>query len=137
MNASLLAWDDSLLVNFEIIDNQHKELITIINNLIRGCNGVKAIQDVLFIKTLRKAIEYAQTHFSTEENYLRQVNYPDFPDHKQEHESFVSEVVKQLKAFEENRNDPVVLVDFLKSWLFNHIAVVDKKYAPYLAGLQA
>jgi hemerythrin-like metal-binding protein len=74
-------------------------------------------------------------YFTTEEKYLGQVNYPDFEAHKKEHEAFVSEVVKQLKSFEENQNDPVALVDFLKNWLLNHIAVMDKKYAPYLAGL--
>jgi hemerythrin len=135
MGDSLLLWDNSFLVNFEIIDNQHKGLVDMTNELIRGCGGGRAVQDVLFIKALRKAVEYARVHFSTEEEYMRQVSYPDFAVHKKEHEAFVAEVAKQLKSFEENRNDPVVLAGFLKNWLFNHIAVSDKKYAPYLAGL--
>jgi hemerythrin-like metal-binding protein len=135
MSVSLFVWDDSLLVNFEILDNQHKVLVDIINDLARGCDKGKAIKDVLFIKTLRRAVEYAQTHFTTEEKYLQQVNYPDFAAQKKEHEAFIAEVVKQLKSFEENRNDPVALVEFLKHWLYNHIAVMDKEYSPYLAGL--
>jgi hemerythrin len=135
MSISLVAWDDRFSVNFETIDNQHKGLIGIINDLVRGCDKGKAIKDIIFIKTLRKAVEYAQIHFATEEKYLEQVSYPDFEVHKKEHDAFVSEVVKQLKAFEENQNDPAVLVEFLKNWLLNHIAVMDKKYAPYLAGL--
>jgi hemerythrin len=135
MSDSLLVWNDSFLVNCEVIDNQHKGLVETTNELIRGCEKGNVLRDVLFIKTLRKAVEYAQIHFATEEKYMQQVNYPDFQAHKKEHEAFVSEVVQQLKAFEENRNDPVVLVGFLKDWLFNHIAVSDKKYAPYLAGL--
>jgi hemerythrin len=135
MSIPLLVWENSFLVNFEILDTQHKGLVDMTNELIRSCEGGKVTQDVLFIKTLRKAVEYAQIHFSTEEKYMRQVNYPEFDAHKKEHEAFVSEVAKQLKAFEENRNDPVVLVGFLKDWLFNHIAGSDKKYAPYLAGL--
>jgi hemerythrin len=135
MGDSLLHWDHSFLVNFEIIDTQHKGLVDMTNELILGCESGQVTQDVLFIKTLRKAVEYAQVHFTTEEKYMRQVNYPDFAVHKKEHEAFVSEVAKQLKAFEENRNDPAVLVGFLKDWLFTHIAVSDKKYAPYLTGL--
>jgi hemerythrin len=135
MGDSLLHWNNSFLVNFEIIDTQHKGLVDMTNELILGCEGGNVTQDVLFIKTLRKAVEYAQVHFATEEKYMRQVNYPDFAVHKKEHEMFVAEVAKQLKAFEENRNDPAVLVGFLKDWLFTHIAVSDKKYAPYLAGL--
>jgi hemerythrin len=135
MSISLVVWDDSLSVNFEIIDNQHKVLIDIINDLIRACGKDKIIKDIMFIKTLRKAVDYAQIHFTAEEKYLQQVNYPDLAAQKKEHEAFVSEVMKQLKSFEENRNDPVALVGFLKSWLLNHIAVMDKKYSPYLAGL--
>jgi hemerythrin len=135
MSIPLLVWDSSFLVNFEIIDHQHKGLVDMANELIQGCAGDDAPRDVLFLKTVRKAAEYAQIHFSTEEKYLRQVNYPDFAVHKMEHKVFISEVVKQLKAFEENRNDPVVLAEFLKDWLFNHIAGSDKKYAPYFAGL--
>jgi hemerythrin len=89
----------------------------------------------MFIKTLRKAVEYAQIHFTAEEKYLRQVNYPGLAAQKKEHADFISEVVKQLKSFEENQNDPAVLVEFLKDWLVNHIAVMDKQYAPYLTGL--
>jgi hemerythrin len=135
MSISLLVWDNSFSVNFEVIDNQHKGLVDMVNDLIRACNKNKAVKDILFIKTIRKAVEYAHIHFATEEKYLQQVNFPDFAAHKKEHEAFVSEVVKQLKSFEKNQNDPVVLVDFLKNWLFNHIALVDKKYAPYLVGL--
>jgi hemerythrin len=105
------------------------------NELIQGCKRGNVIADVVFMKTIRKAVEYALTHFSTEEKYMQQVNYPDFAAHKKEHEAFVAEVVKQVKAFEENQNDPDVLVGFLKDWLMNHIAVSDKKYSPYLAGL--
>jgi hemerythrin len=89
MGDSWLHWNNSFLVNFEIIDNQHKGLVDMINELILGCEGGKVTQDVL----------------------------------------------KQLRAFEENRNNPAVLVGFLRDWLFTHIAVSDKKYAPCLAGL--
>jgi hemerythrin len=135
MSSSLLRWDNSFLVNFEIIDTQHKGLVDMTNELMRGCEGGRAAQDVLFIKTLRKAVEYAQIHFSTEEKYMLEASYPDFAVHKKEHEGFVAEVAKQLKSFEENRNDPEALVSFLKDWLFTHIAGSDQKYAPYLAGL--
>jgi hemerythrin len=135
MNVSLVVWDDRLSVGFEILDNQHKVLIDIINDLVRACGKGAIIKDIVFVKTLRKAIDYAQIHFAAEEKYLRQAGYPGLAAQKKEHEAFVAGVMRQLQSFEENRNDPVVLVEFLKSWLLNHIAVMDRKYAPYLAGL--
>jgi hemerythrin len=137
MDGDMILWDDTFLVNFAVIDNQHKDLVGMINELIRGSGKGMAMADVAFVKTLKRAVEYARIHFTTEEKYMRQVNYPDFANHKQEHEAFVVEVAKQLKAFEEDRNDPAVLIDFLKGWLLNHIAVSDKKYVPYLENCRA
>jgi hemerythrin len=135
MDHALIVWEDKYLVHCELIDEQHKGLVDMTNELLRGCKAENGKADVIFIKTVRKAAEYAQTHFSTEEKYMLQVNYPDFEAHKKEHESFVAEVVAQIKAFEENRNDPCVFAGFLKDWLLTHIAVSDQKYAPYLKGL--
>jgi hemerythrin len=135
MDDTLIIWESKFLVDCEVIDNQHKGLVDMTNDLLQGCKAGNGKADVAFIKTVRKAAEYAQIHFSTEEKYMLQVEYPDFAAHKKEHEALVAEVVNQIKAFEENRNDPRVFAGFLKDWLMNHIAVSDKKYAPYLKGL--
>jgi hemerythrin len=137
MDDTLITWDDQFLVNCAIIDQQHRGLVDMTNELIQGCKRGNIATDVVFMKTIRKAIDYAQVHFSSEEKYMRQAAYPDLTAHQKEHEIFVAEIIKQVKAFEEDRNDPGELVEFLKNWLLNHIAVSDKKYAPYLAGLEA
>jgi hemerythrin len=128
-----VVWDDSYSVGFEIIDNQHKQLIRMTNDLFRGCARGHAAADVAFMKTICDAVEYAQTHFFTEERYMKQAEYPDLPAHKKEHESFVATLREAVRSFEEGKSQPVVLARFLKNWLLTHIAQNDKKYAPYLA----
>jgi hemerythrin len=135
MDSDTLVWKDEYSVGFEPIDAQHKQLVAAINGLIQGSRRGAAAADVAFIKTLKSAIEYAQTHFSTEEKYMLQAAYPDLAEHKKQHEAFVAEIVIQLRAFESGKNEPSVLLTFLKDWLLDHIAVMDKKYAPYLAKL--
>jgi hemerythrin len=136
MNEDSVTWDDEFLVHFDRIDEQHKTLVTVANDLFIGSKQGKTAADVAFMKTVRNAIEYAQTHFYTEEKYMALANYPDLPAHKKEHEAFVSEILHQVQIFETGEAEPVILARYLKNWLLNHIAISDKKYSPYLAKLE-
>jgi len=137
MSDDSVFWDDAFSVGFELIDNQHKELVRMTNELFNGCKRGSTAADIAFIKTIRSAVEYAKTHFATEEKYMTQVDYPDYAEHKGEHESFGVTVVQAVKEFEAGKSDPLELARFLKQWLLNHIAKSDKKYAPYLAGINS
>ena len=132
MDEDSVFWSDAYSVNFELIDNQHKELVRMTNALFDGCKKGRTAADVAFIQTIRGAVEYAQTHFFTEEKYMKLASYPDFDTHKKEHDSFVSEVVNAVKNFEDGNSEPIHLARFLKKWLLTHIAHSDKQYAPYL-----
>ena len=132
MEEDSVRWSDDYSVGFEIIDNQHKELVRMTNVLFDGCKKDSAVADEVFMQTIRRAIEYAQTHFYTEEKYMKQVDYPDIVAHKHEHDKFVSTVKKAVMDFEAGNSEPIVLARFLKNWLLTHIAESDKKYSPYL-----
>ena len=135
MDEEFVAWDDAYSVGFELIDNQHKKLVTMVNALFAGCmiGGVAA--NIAYLRTINDALEYAGTHFSDEEKYMSQVDYPKLDEHKKQHEEFVTEINKSVRLYEKGKKEPIELVKFLKNWLLNHIAVSDKQYAPYLAKL--
>jgi hemerythrin len=135
MDEDSVSWNDAYSVGFELIDNQHKELVLMTNTLFEGCKQGSTAADAAFMRAIRGAVEYAQTHFYTEEKYMKQVNYPELDSHAQEHKSFVATVIEAVKEFEEGKSEPIALARFLKKWLLNHIAVSDKKYSPYLANL--
>lgn len=132
MDEDSAIWSDDYLVNFDIIDNQHKDLVRMTNDLFIGCKKGSTAADAAFIKTIRNAVEYAQTHFYTEEKYMKTSNYPEMAVHKKEHELFVAEVVNAVKKFEKGNSEPIALARFLKNWLFTHIAQTDKKLEPFL-----
>ncbi|MCL1813302.1 MAG: bacteriohemerythrin [Treponema sp.] len=134
MDEDSVFWSDDFSVGFELIDNQHKELVRMTNVLFEGCKKGSTAADVAFMQTIRGAVEYAQTHFYTEEKYMKAVNYPGFEIHKKEHDSFVSTVIGSVKNFEEGESEPIALARFLKKWLLTHIAESDKQYAPHLQG---
>ena len=127
-------WQNAFSVGSQLIDNQHKGLVEMTNSLFRGCE--RHDEMLSFMSTIQKAVNYAKTHFATEEKFMQKTKYPEYALHKSQHESFVAEVLKQVKNFEEGNCSPLDFALFLKNWLLNHIAVSDKKYAPYLTSIK-
>ena len=39
-------------------------------------------------EVLREMTNYTLTHFETEEAYMKELNYPEYQDHKEEHRGF-------------------------------------------------
>ena len=135
MNEDSVTWDDSYSVGFVPIDEQHKVLVAMTNELFEACKQDVLAADVAFLQIIQKALDYAETHFTDEEEYLREVNYPHLDEQEEQHEAFVAEVQKSIEEFEAGNTEPISLARFLKKWLLNHIAVFDKRYAPYLANI--
>jgi hemerythrin len=135
MSDEKVVWDNAFSVGFEAIDKQHKELVTMTNQLFEGCKAGAAAADTTFLKILRRAAEYAQTHFADEEKYMVQANYPNLDVHRKAHREFGNTVIKAIRTFEDGNTAPIEMARFLKDWLLNHIAKMDKEYAPYLAKL--
>ena len=76
-------WSPDYNVNIKTIDNQHQELVNILNRLFIAVSmreGNKIIGSIL--EGLKS---YTKTHFSLEERLMEQANYADIEAHKLEH----------------------------------------------------
>jgi hemerythrin len=133
MNDDSVIWDNSFSVGFGPMDDQHKTLVNMTNELFQACEQGVIAADMAFLQIIQKALAYAETHFADEEGYLVEADYPHLDAQKEQHENFVAEVQKSIEEFEAGNIEPIYLARFLKNWLLNHIAVFDKQYAPYLA----
>lgn len=125
-----LIWDEKYSVGVREVDLQHKKLVELINGLHDAMKAGKG-KDAL-ARVLQDLINYAASHFATEEKYMTQFSYPAYPTHKNEHEKFVKQVLDFQKDF--NSGKAVMTLDimnFLKDWLLNHILGTDKKYEPF------
>ncbi len=128
---AIMTWQDDYSVFVEEIDEQHKKLIDLINIMHQAMKDGKGREFVS--QTISELIDYTGYHFSTEEKYMKQFNYPEYEQHKGEHEKFVEKVLYYKNNFVENKISMTVEVfQFLCGWLKNHIAEVDKKMGPYL-----
>ena len=127
METIFFEWSDQYTVDIQEIDDQHKNLVKIINKLysafLKNSLG-EEIEDIM-----QKLIDYTEYHFTTEENYFEEFNYEDKNHHIALHHKFVDKL-KDIEEDMENTDSKVSgnLMNFLRTWLTSHIQVEDKKY---------
>lgn len=127
---ALIQWTDALSVRFDEIDQQHKKLIHMINDLSDAMAHGKG-NDVL--KPLISSLAaYTATHFAFEEKQFETYRYPDAIAHKREHRAFPDKVAAFQKDFDSGRLGlSLQVMTFLSDWLKTHIQGTDKKYVPF------
>jgi len=138
MAQTLITWETRFAVGVKIIDEQHKKLIDIINDLYIGsCNALEIQSpeenEKAFKTAISAAVEYIQVHFTTEEKLMAEYNYPEYSAHKSKHEDFVQQVRQTVNRFETGYPQvTMAFVSFLRDWLLEHIVITDKVLATYL-----
>ena len=133
---SLLKWSNFFSVGVDDIDNQHKKLVQILNDLhyvIANNEGDKAIKELLL-----KLLEYTKEHFVDEEKFMIEIEFPGFDKHFQKH----FKLTEQVEQFCDNVNNGVEinqleLVVFVMDWLKDHIMEEDMEYARYAISREA
>ncbi len=131
-------WSDAYTIGHGDIDDQHKRLFTIFNNLVRAINQGEAVLGVE--KTFLQLRGYARNHFRYEEKLMRQNGYPDLKAHKKGHDKICDDMRHYRKRFNRATDDQeksVVAGEvavYFSHWLQGHIQSVDRKYAPYVTG---
>ena len=126
-----IQWKDRYNINFREIDAQHQGLLDLLNELSDNLDGRKHPDTVSHI--FEALGDYAQTHFSSEERYMRAAGYPKLSQHCQEHVYFVNRVKELSRSYDPA--DPRVVDEtatFLRDWYMNHIIKVDQEYGPFL-----
>jgi hemerythrin len=127
---AFIRWSENLSVNVADIDSQHKQLVNLINDLsdaMKEGKGKEALD-----KIIAGLVQYAKTHFATEEKYFDKFGYSDAVLNKQEHNVFVEKVTEFKKDFDDgNQLLSIPILSFLRDWLANHINASDMKYSGF------
>jgi len=127
---ALIQWDKSFSVNVAEIDKQHLGLVEMINELNEAMRQGKG-KDVLG-KIISGLVNYTVTHFETEEKYFDQFGYASAFSHKKEHTDFTKKVAEFKSGFDSGKLMlSIEVMDFLSTWLQNHIKGSDMKYGPF------
>lgn len=126
-----ITWKEQYSVGIDKIDDQHKKLIKILNELYELFMNKAAEQNI--IKILDQLKDYTHYHFLTEEQLFIESNYIDTTKHKTLHDKFKTEVISFIDEVKEGKITVTYKVmTFLNNWLLTHIQKEDQRYTEHL-----
>lgn len=127
-----VVWKDEYSVGIEMIDNDHRKLLNLINEF----------QTAVFYRTGKEfeeqafdaLVDYTRTHFRREEDLMKEHGYPGFEAHQAEHRKMIEQVEASLVQYQsEGRHVPLKrTVVYLREWLIDHINGTDQAYSGFL-----
>jgi diguanylate cyclase (GGDEF)-like protein/hemerythrin-like metal-binding protein len=120
--------DGSHLLGVKEIDEQHQKVADYLNALNSAVYEMMSHGETM--RLLDELIEYVSFHFESEEKLMDKSSYPESNDHKDEHHRLVAEV-RYLKARFVQGGELFVL-QWLKDWLFGHVAGADRRLGEFL-----
>lgn len=123
---SWVEWDDSLSVGIDAIDEQHRYLIDLINDLFEVVSNKR--DSGVVARLIKATITYAKVHFRAEEEMMQHYGYGEMHRHVQQHHAFEA---KAFEFYEELHVNPLAVqfdaLRYLRDWLIHHIRVEDVK----------
>ncbi len=125
---ALFDWNDEYSVNVMAMDNHHKKLFDILNQMhdaMKAGSGEEAAARII-----NELIDYTKYHFSEEEKMMEQINYAGIDAQKRAHQAFIDKMLEYKKDVDEGM--AIFTVSKVSrtgvSWLKEHILVMDNKY---------
>lgn len=123
-------WRDEFSVGVDEMDRQHKKLLAMINRLIEEQHTLTDQKTIA--ELLDGMIEYAQEHFRAEEYLMAEYDYDRKTWQEMRHKEFIEKTISFMTAADIGPNIlSVALLDFLSSWLINHILTEDMQYKEF------
>jgi hemerythrin len=130
-----IMWKDDYSVGIGAMDTQHKQLITLINQLYEAMQ--KSATEEAMKTVLPGLLKYTKIHFAAEEKLIGEAGYPELEAHQAYHRQFTATLTETIEKCKSTGIMPTVsLVTFLKDWLSNHILVKDKHYGAFISSHQ-
>lgn len=127
-----IEWTKELSIGFSEIDDDHKWLIAIYNDLdlsVTSKRNHEVIEEVL-----AELISYTFWHFSHEEKIMEAYEYPELDAHRLEHRELTDHAMDIQELYVQgDESVATILVPFLRNWLTNHLLGTDKKLGQFLA----
>ena len=133
VTTAIFLWKDAYNLGIPEMDQQHQGLVRILNALHASMSKGSPRESLEMV--LRDLIAYTERHFKCEEQLMVRRGYSGLKAHQAEHQK----LTKEVHDLRDRLHAGKIMVsldtmNFLKSWLTNHIMCHDKAYAKELAG---
>lgn len=130
---ALIEWMDMFSVGNAEMDADHKGLLDLLNRIYEAWSPDGAGDPVDVATVFDELTDYTRRHFVREEALLEKIGYDRLEVQKAEHHR----MIEQLEAFRARHiagTQPAALtqemVDFLRTWMIDHILAEDMRYKP-------
>lgn len=124
-------WRKEFSIGVKEMDNQHMELVNIINGIHKVLNegqGMERLGDML-----DRLLKYTDNHFAAEEKLMKKHRCPAYEEHRGKHAAMRKKVLSLIKDFRGGKEAMTYSVlNFLQGWLTKHIMETDRKYADFI-----
>lgn len=132
---SFLDWTDVLDIGLPILDEQHKELFAISNDLLNAI--AQGEGETALIGIFERLKKYTEYHFREEEAYMRSLGYPDLEQHAKAHSQLMVRVNQLRKMLSSGQAlSPEIGAEFISDWIIDHIMHSDAKIGVYAKSKQ-
>jgi hemerythrin len=130
-----VVWKDEYSVKVHRLDEQHKTIIKLINDLYDMFSDGE--HPGRLGSVLSELIQYINTHFAYEEQLMRQAGYPEIEAHTVAHRTMVKRTIDLCNKYNSDAASiSQEVFTLLKEWLVNHIIRADSLYAPYVSVME-
>ncbi|GEM_PF-352520 len=129
-----IPWSADLALGNEILDNDHKYLVTLVNtiNLAIDCNI--SLDDLMAYASLLEA--HCKNHFQREEDLMVKIGSPGLVQHRADHEALLNHIremcgnIKSKRSLEEFK-ESIPFIELMSGWILKDILDHDKKLKEY------
>jgi hemerythrin len=127
-----IVWTSEMSVDVKMLDNDHKRLAILINDLHDGLMAGRDSKDLE--RTFDELVAYSRVHFAHEERILDEADYSGAAEHRLEHEQKIKLLLTLQVLFQiaKDSADYLDILDQLKEWLFTHMERSDKQFVTHL-----
>jgi hemerythrin len=131
---ALIKWRDSYSVGVGEFDEEHKLIVTMVNEMYEVVKDKNSNTSVSH--EVDRLIKYTKDHFTNEEKAMEKAGYNFLENHRDIHKGLIEEVVDFKEKIESNKDG--IHSDFylfLRDWLLKHILEEDMKYSDCLSNI--
>ncbi len=127
MHMICIEWIDEFNIGINEIDEQHKQLVAFMNRI---CSALNEGQETQIIEeVLMEMQNYANSHFTLEENYFDEFHYEKAKEHADSHQEFRDKMNSLIEDLKRDRESVSIdTISFLGKWFIGHTQTYDREY---------
>lgn len=128
---SNISWKAEYSVGNSKLDQHHQRIVNMINLLGDAIDN--GTEKAALMKILSDLAGYTKTHFAKEERLMAEAGYQALDEHKLQHAELNRKLADYYRNFYvSTRPQSAEVMQFLHSWLFDHILEQDMAYSQLL-----